>query len=66
MAYFRELPNINYVSLLKDKSRNDERLIVKNIFKRAKLRSDVDQGITAFEYYDISETMRPDVIAQNI
>ena len=48
MAYFRELPNINYVSLLKDKSRNDERLIVKNIFKRAKLRSDVDQGITAF------------------
>ena len=66
MAYFRELPNINYVSLLKDKSRNDERLIVKNIFKRAKLRSDVDQGITAFEYYDISENMRPDVIAQNI
>ena len=66
MAYFRELPNINYVSLLKDKSRNDERLIVKNIFKRAKLRSDVDQGITAFEYYDISENMRPDVVAQNI
>ena len=66
MAYFRELPNINYVSLLKNKSRNDERLIVKNIFKRAKLRSDVDQGITAFEYYDISENMRPDVIAQNI
>ena len=66
MAYFRELPNINYVSLLKDKSRNDERLIVKNIFKRAKLRSDIDQGITAFEYYDISENMRPDVVAQNI
>ena len=66
MAYFRELPNINYVSLLKDKSRNDERLIVKNIFKRAKLRSDIDQAITAFEYYDISENMRPDVVAQNI
>ena len=66
MAYFRELPNINYVSLLKDKSKNNERLIVKNIFKRAKLRSDVDQAITAFEYYDISENMRPDVVAQNI
>ena len=66
MAYFRELPNINYVSLLKDKSRNDERLIVKNIFKREKLRSDIDQAITAFEYYDISENMRPDVVAQNI
>ena len=66
MAYFRELPNINYVSLLKDKSRNDERLIVKNIFKRAKLRSYIDQALTAFEYYDISENMRPDVVAQNI
>ena len=66
MAYFRELPNINYVSLLKDKSKNSERLIVKNIFKRAKLRTDIDQAITAFEYYDISENMRPDVVAQNI
>ncbi len=66
MAYFRELPNINYVSLLKDKSKNNERLVVKNIFKRAKLRSDIDQAITAFEYYDISENMRPDVVAQNI
>ena len=66
MSYFRELPNINYVSLLKDKSKNNERLIVKNIFKRAKLRSDVDQAITAFEYYEITENMRPDVVAQNI
>lgn len=66
MAYFRELPNINYVSLLKDKSKNNERLIVKNIFKRAKLRTDIDQAITAFEYYDISDNMRPDVVAQNI
>ena len=66
MSYFRELPNINYISFLKDKSRNDERILVKNIFKRAKLRSDVDQAITAFEFYEISENMRPDVVAQNI
>ena len=57
MAYFRELPNINYISTLKDKSSNDERLLVKNIFKRAKLRTDVDQAITAFEYYDISDNI---------
>ena len=66
MSYFRELPNINYISLLKDKSRNDERILVKNIFKRAKLRTDIDQAITAFEYYEITENMRPDVVAQNI
>ena len=66
MSYFRELPNINYISLLKDKSRNDERILVKNIFKRAKLRTDVDQAITAFEFYEITENMRPDVVAQNI
>ena len=66
MSYFRELPNINYISFLKDKSRNDERILVKNIFKRAKLRTDVDQAITAFEFYEISENMRPDVVAQNI
>ena len=66
MSYFRELPNINYISFLKDKSRNDERILVKNIFKRAKLRTDVDQAITAFEFYEITENMRPDVVAQNI
>ena len=66
MSYFRELPNISYVSLLKDRNKNDERILVKNIFKRAKLRTDVDQAITAFEYYEISENMRPDVVAQNV
>ena len=66
MAYFRELPNISYVSLLKDRNKNDERILVKNIFKRAKLRTDVDQAITAFEYYEISENMRPDVVAENV
>ena len=66
MAYFKELPNLNYISTLKDKSSNDERLLVKNIFKRAKIRTDVDQAITAFEYYEISENMRPDVVANNV
>ena len=66
MAYFRELPNIEHVSLLKEKSGNNNRVVVKNLFKRAKLRNDVDQAITAFEYYQVSENMRPDIVAQNI
>ncbi len=57
MAYFRELPNIEYISLLKNRNRNDETLTVKNIFKRAKLRTDIDQAITAFDYYQITDNM---------
>ena len=66
MSYFEELPNISYVSLLPNQNRSDERIEVKNLFKRAKLRTDVDQAITAFEFYEITENMRPDVVAQNI
>ena len=66
MAYFEELPDISYVSLLPNSSRNDDRIKVKNIFKRAKLRSDMDQVVTAFEYYQISENTRPDVLAEEL
>ena len=66
MAYFEELPDISYVSLLPKTGNNDERITVKNIFKRAKLRTDVDQAITGFSYYQIPENTRPDVVAQNI
>ena len=61
MAYFNELPNISTVSLLKDKSRSDERILVKNIFRRAKLRTDVDRAITAYDFYVIKEDERPDI-----
>ena len=66
MAYFEELPDISYVSLLPKTGNNDERITVKNIFKRAKLRTDIDQAITGFTYYQIPENTRPDVVAQNI
>ena len=66
MAYFRELPNISYPSLLPSNNKVEDRIIVKNIFKRAKLREDVDQAITAFNYYQIEEGMRPDMVAQKL
>lgn len=66
MGYFRELPEINYVSLLPNRNRNDERILVKNIFKRAKLRQDLDQSITVFDYYQIEDNTRPDTIAHKI
>ena len=66
MAYFNELPNISYPSLLPSQSKIEERILVKNLFKRSKLRSDVDQAITAFNYYYVNEGIRPDILAEEI
>ena len=66
MPYFRELPNISHVSLLPKRSRNDERLVVKNIFRRAIMRQDIFNSITSFDYYDIEDNMRPDTVARII
>ena len=66
MAYFQELPNILYPSLLPSRNKVESRIVVKNIFKRAKLRTDVDQAITGFNYYTIKEGIRPDVVAQEL
>ena len=66
MAYFRELPDISHASLLPKRSRNDERLIVKNIFRRAIMRQDLLSSVTTFDYYNIQENMRPDTVARVI
>ena len=66
MAYFEELPNILYPSLLPSRNKVESRIVVKNIFKRAKLRTDVDQAITAFNYYYIEQGMRPDMVAKSL
>ena len=66
MAYFQELPNILYPSLLSSRNKVESRVIVKNLFKRSKLRTDLDQAITAFNYYNITDGMRPDMVAQEL
>ena len=66
MGYFRELPNISYPSLLPSQNKVESRISVKNLFKRSKLRTDLDQAITAFNYYDVKEGIRPDMIAQEL
>ena len=66
MAYFEELPNISQPSLLPRSNKVEDRIIVKNLFRRSKLRTDVDQAITAFDYYYIEDQQRPDVLAQEL
>ena len=66
MAYFQELPNILHPSLLPSRNKIESTIVVKNIFKRAKLRTDLDQAITGFNYYTIKEGIRPDMVAQEL
>jgi hypothetical protein len=66
MAYFRELPNLEVINTTKNQVSNDETMVIKNLFKRAKIREDLLSVITAFDYYQIQENERSDELAQRI
>jgi hypothetical protein len=66
MAYFNELPNLEIVNRTSNVVSNDETLIVKNLFKRGKLREDISNVVTAFEYYNVEGNERPDQVAQKV
>jgi hypothetical protein len=66
MSYFRELPNFEYIANFPNQSFNTDYVVAKNIFKRAKLRSDISSAITAFNYYQIIDNERPDQVAAKV
>ena len=66
MGYFRELPNLRYPSFLPDKTSSLDFVEVKNVFRRAKLRDDLQNNFTVFERYEIPMGFRPDVVAEEL
>ena len=66
MGYFRELPNIEYLSPLADRNSASEYIAAKNLFKRVKLRDDFYNSITNFDKYQIIEGTRPDQVALEV
>lgn len=66
MSYFRELPNFEYVANFPNQSFNTDYVVTKNIFKRAKLREDIANAVTAFDYYQIIDNERPDQVAAKV
>ena len=62
-TYFRQLPNLDYPSLANERTSAYDYQIVKNIFKRAVLRDDVYNEVTAFTKYDVIGDERPDQVA---
>ena len=65
MSYFRELPNVEYQSFLSDAISSKEYLTVKNLFRRNKLRDDLQNVFTLFNKYEILEGARPDTVAED-
>lgn len=66
MSYFRELPNLQYPSFLSDKRSSNEYLLVKNLFRRVKLRDDLQNVFTIFDKYQIPDGSRPDLVAEEL
>ena len=66
MGYFRELPDVEYQSFLSDAISSQDYLKVKNLFRRNKLRDDLQSNFTLFNKYEIVEGARPDTVAEEI
>ena len=66
MSYFRELPNLQYQSFLSDSQSSDDYLLVKNLFRRVKLRDDLQNVLTIFDKYQIRDGARPDTVAEEL
>ena len=62
-SYFRQLPNLSYPSLDNDRSSVYDYQVVKNFFKRAVLRDDIFNEVTAFTKYSVVGDERADQIA---
>ena len=64
--YFRNLPEFAYINRNKDQRETDNYSIVKNFFKRAKLRDDIFENVAFFDKYIIKGDDRPDIVANEV
>ena len=66
MGYFRELPNLQYQSPFTSRVSSDSYVTVKNLFRRMKIRDDLQNVFTVFNKFTISDGERPDTVARNL
>ena len=66
MGYFRELPTLRYPSFLSDKTSSLDYVDAKNLFRRVKLREDLQNILTLFDKYEIPDGFRPDNVAEDL
>jgi hypothetical protein len=66
MSYFRELPDLEYQSPFVDSNSSQNYVRAKNLFRRVKLRDDLQNVFTLFNKYQIPEGARPDTVAEEV
>lgn len=64
--YFRNLPDFLYVNRNDTQRETENYSIVKNFFKRAKLRGDIFENLTFFEKFIVQGDDRPDNVANEV
>jgi hypothetical protein len=65
MSYFRELPDFEYQSPFADRVGSNSYVRAKNLFRRVKIRDDLQKIVTLFNKYQIPEGYRPDNAAED-
>jgi len=65
-SYFRNIPDFEYVNRTVDGKNISDYTKVKNLFKRAKIRSDIFENVTFFDKYYIKGNDRPDNVANEL
>jgi len=66
MTYFREVSDLLYQSQQPNRNSSYDYVRVKNLFRRAKIRDDFFQNVTAFTKYKIIGEERPEQIAEKL
>lgn len=68
MGYFRELPNLEYQSFLSDANSSSDYVLVKNLFRRTKIKDDFYQlnKRSILKKYTITDGSRPDLVAEEL
>ena len=65
-SYFRQVPDFDYVNRDSDGKSIGDYQVVKNLFKRVKIREDILQNLSYFTQYKIVGDSRPDNVAFEI
>ena len=65
-SYFRQVPDFDYVNRDSDGKNIGDYQVVKNLFKRVKIRQDILENLAYFTQYKITGDDRPDNVAFEI
>tara|TARA_Y100001938_G_scaffold136907_1_gene200440 strand:+ start:231 stop:953 length:723 start_codon:yes stop_codon:yes gene_type:complete len=66
MAYFKHFPDLLYQSPLSHKNSSGDYVMIKNIFRRTKLKDYLAGNVSLFNKYIIEDGERPDTISESL